>query len=287
MVLIPQFPDSVAFSQLLLAELEPILLSLKDGLSELTFYSLLIHQEKHKYFVSRSKNGNYFLFRGNEFYVPLNGLPTKDEMQLLVAQNKKILLCGQSIVNKNQDLLDSLQIKMTKDMDNADYLYKRIELQELKGKAFHKKKNHLNSFVKNYEVSYSPLINETVNDAIEVLQEWYKTHSEIESDYETAKKALLLLPISDFFGQVVYINNKCVGFFLGEYMQEKTVFCTHFEKGLDQYRGIYQYLNNLASCTVGENVLYINREQDLGDEGLRQSKMTYRPCGFVEKYRQL
>ena len=62
-------------------------------------------------------------------------------------------------------------------------------------------------------------------------------------------------------------------------------FClVHFEKGDNNYKGVYQFINNETAKNLPETVLYINREQDLGDEGLRQAKMTYRPCGFINKY---
>ena len=83
---------------------------------------------------------------------------------------------------------------------------------------------------------------------------------------------------------VVYVNEEAVGFALGEYFCNGTMFCTHFEKGLDGVHGIYQYLNWKLACMLDENTIYINREQDLGDEGMRQAKMTYRPVKFIEKY---
>jgi len=57
-----------------------------------------------------------------------------------------------------------------------------------------------------------------------------------------------------------------------------------FEKGLEEYKGIYQYINQAFAASLPESITHINREQDLGDEGLRQAKMTYRPSGFVRKY---
>jgi hypothetical protein len=62
------------------------------------------------------------------------------------------------------------------------------------------------------------------------------------------------------------------------------MFGIHFEKGIDEYKGIYQYINQNFAASLDEHYVYINREQDLGDEGLRQAKMTYRPIGFVRKY---
>jgi hypothetical protein len=62
------------------------------------------------------------------------------------------------------------------------------------------------------------------------------------------------------------------------------MFAIHFEKAIDKYKGIYQYMNQAFAAALPRFFTYINREQDLGDEGLRQAKMTYRQNGFVKKY---
>jgi hypothetical protein len=62
------------------------------------------------------------------------------------------------------------------------------------------------------------------------------------------------------------------------------MFAVHFEKAIDEYKGIYQYINMTFAASLPDSYITINREQDLGDEGLKQAKETYRPCGFVKKY---
>jgi hypothetical protein len=63
------------------------------------------------------------------------------------------------------------------------------------------------------------------------------------------------------------------------------MFAIHFEKASDAIKGSYQFINQAFAQTLPRYFTHINREQDLGDEGLRQAKMTYRPSGFVKKYR--
>jgi hypothetical protein len=62
------------------------------------------------------------------------------------------------------------------------------------------------------------------------------------------------------------------------------MFAIHFEKAIDTYKGVFQYINQNFAASLPESFTYINREQDLGDEGLRQAKLTYRPAGFVRKH---
>ncbi|GHU99931.1 hypothetical protein FACS189483_09680 [Spirochaetia bacterium] len=71
---------------------------------------------------------------------------------------------------------------------------------------------------------------------------------------------------------------------LGESLARGRMFAVHFEKGIDEYKGIYQYINQAFAASLPGYYTHINREQDLGDEGLRQAKETYRPVGFVRKY---
>ncbi len=81
-----------------------------------------------------------------------------------------------------------------------------------------------------------------------------------------------------------YVDNNPAGWCLGESVAKGRMFAVHFEKGLERYKGIYQFINQAFAASLPKHYLYINREQDLGDEGLRQAKTTYRPCGFVRKY---
>jgi hypothetical protein len=85
-------------------------------------------------------------------------------------------------------------------------------------------------------------------------------------------------------GALFYADKKPVGWCLGEQIASGRIFTVHFEKGLDGYKGIYQYINQAFAASMPEHITHINREQDLGNLGLRQAKMTYRPSGFVRKY---
>jgi hypothetical protein len=85
-------------------------------------------------------------------------------------------------------------------------------------------------------------------------------------------------------GALYFIDGKPAGWCLGEGLAGATIFSIHFEKAAGGYKGMYQYMNQAFAAMLPPHYTYINREQDLGDEGLRQAKMTYRPCSFVKKY---
>lgn len=284
---IPEYPEAVVFSKDIKSSVEPILLNLHDGISELTFYSLLIHKEKYDYRLTRTKSGALLLLRkknGKDYFVPLNAMPSAAEIEMLAKDGFKPVLVGESILKAFLQSAPEKSELFTTDRDNADYVYLKTDLAELKGRQFHKKKNHVNSFVKAYSPEVELLTAQNVNDAEAVLEAWQKEHLDIQSDYGTAKAALQLVGEAPFFGIIVYVGSKPVGFALGETLCGGETFCTHFEKGIESYKGIYQYLNQMTAARLGDGIQFINREQDLGDEGLRQSKMTYRPCKFIEKY---
>ena len=81
-----------------------------------------------------------------------------------------------------------------------------------------------------------------------------------------------------------FTDGKPAGYCLGESLAKGKMFAMHFEKAIDRYKGIYQFMIHSFAKNLPRFFTYINREQDLGDNGLRQSKMTYRPCSFVKKY---
>lgn len=286
---IPLFPACAPFSVDFKAELEPILQMLGDGISELTFFSLLIHTPKHNYRVTKTARGVYLLFRtknGADFFVPINGCPSADELCALKETGAKPILVSRTIAETYAAAFTESGFTLTADRANDDYLYNKTELSELKGKAFHKKKNHLNTFNRLYNAVVKPLDAETAKDAQTVLEVWQQMHAaDGITDYETAAAALALIGKSPFCGSVVYIEAEPVGWYLGEFLCGGTMFCTHFEKGIDSIKGIYQFLNWHAASTLPDACTLINREQDLGDEGMRQAKLTYRPCGFVHKFR--
>ena len=74
---------------------------------------------------------------------------------------------------------------------------------------------------------------------------------------------------------------------LGEELMQGRSFAIHFEKAVNGYKGVWQFVNQAFAAILPEKYQTINREQDLGDQGLRSAKMSYKPCGFIKKYRAL
>ena len=72
---------------------------------------------------------------------------------------------------------------------------------------------------------------------------------------------------------------------LGEELMRGSSFAIHFEKAAGDYKGLWQFVNQAFASILPEKYDTVNREQDLGDEGLRHAKLSYKPVDFVKKYR--
>jgi hypothetical protein len=157
-------------------------------------------------------------------------------------------------------------------------------LAELAGKKFHKKRNLIAQFNSSYKAVEKALSPELVPDALEVTERWKQDKGEV-GDYSAAVEALELFRELNMQGSIYYIEGKAAAWCLGEGIAGNSIFTIHFEKALDKYKGIYQYMNQCFASSLPDNFVHLNREQDLGDEGLRHAKLSYRPSGFVRKHR--
>lgn len=264
-------------------ELHPLFKSLKEGISEFTFANLYLFRETHNYQIARLP-GNFLLITGRDneksFFMLPFGFPEKSVLDELFHQFNSMKCVSES----QADMLTDMGYLTTEDRDNFDYLYLREELVILPGSKFHKKRTLINAFVENYSYEGKPLRKEYISDAIGVLEEWRQEREE-PGDYIAAKEALEKVDELQLCGGIYYVDGRPSAYTLGEEIALGETFVIHFEKAVGDYKGLYQFINQSFASILPEKYKTINREQDLGDEGLRQAKITYRPVGFVKKYR--
>jgi hypothetical protein len=210
-------------------------------------------------------------------------LPEKSILDRLFASHDYWKGIPDSIYLPNREQFAEWGIEIAEDRDNFDYLYLRTDLAELSGKKYHKKRNLVNQYLLSYVHCEKPLTQDLIPEALAVLERWREDKGE-DGDYAASREALELFDRFPMSGALYYINNRPVGWCLGESLARGSMFAVHFEKALDNYKGIYQFINQHFAASLPEQYAHINREQDLGEEGMRQAKMTYRPSGFVRKY---
>lgn len=183
------------------------------------------------------------------------------------------------------------KFNITADCDNFDYVYLAQDLINLSGRKFHGKKNHLNAFKREYpDAKYLPITKEIIPQCREELNIWYETHKRANPDdpficYEQAA----IHEIFDHFdafklkGGAILIDNKVVAFTFGEKLNSDTA-VIHVEKADSNVRGIYAAINQQFVEHEWSDMIYINREEDMGIEGLRKAKESYRPIKMIEKF---
>lgn len=290
---IPEFPASIPISPESSEELQGILGSLTDGISEFSFAGLYLFRSRYNYRLS-SSGGALLVFgenNGRSFFITPSTLPSEDVLNQLLQEYDEWKLISPSLFEKEKDFFAQIPAKgfsIVEDRDNFDYLYHRRDLAELPGKAFHKKKNHVNAFVKaNKNIREETISAANVSAAREILSDWGANQRNLLStDFKQANEALdaIAQGIFDLCGLLVFANDVPAAYCIAELFAQKTMATVHFEKARSDAPGAFQYINYAFARSLPEQVLFINREQDMGDEGLRQAKMTYRPCAFVKKY---
>lgn len=169
-----------------------------------------------------------------------------------------------------------------------DYIYAVRELIDLKGNRFHKKKNLLNQFQRNYKAVYHALAMDCVERVLEMQHNWCTWKECADSHALEAENTAIgrVLQhwdaIPGLLGGALEVDEEIVAYTVAEALTENTV-VIHFEKGHSGYKGVYQAINNMFLANAAENFEYVNREQDLDDEGLRKAKMSYNPVRFLKK----
>ena len=169
-----------------------------------------------------------------------------------------------------------------------DYLYLSSELATLSGNKFHKKKNLLNQFLKGYEYEYRSLSVNCVETVLNMQTEWCRWRDCESSEALLAENDAVARVLAHWneipglCGGIIRIDGVPVAYTLAEPLNHDTLII-HFEKAANGIKGVYQAINYLFCNDVGVNFTYINREQDLDDEGLRQAKLSYNPTDFSKK----
>ena len=261
---------------------------LSDGISEFTLGNLYYFKDFYQYQVCTFEGVFIFLGKYKEetfFFIPFGMVPARVIVDLL-AQYGPWRFISETSIQSNAELFGQLHCLPLEDRDNFDYLYTRTALSSLAGKKYHKKKNHVQGFLREYpDMEVKQLDGASKEDAYRVLELWAKDQPLAEqTDYRAACSALDDLEKSGLFGSIVYVAGTPVAWCLAEMVCGGRMTVVHFEKARTDFRGSYQYINYVFAQSLPESVEYINREQDLGDDGLRKAKMSYHPDQFVKKY---
>ncbi len=246
--------------------------------------------------------GNLVFFsqfnRKSVYPFPLQGGDLKASLDAIIhdAKTRDIPCRLTSLSHEDCDILESLypgQFRFHEDRDGFDYIYAIDDLADLKGRKYQRKRNHINRFHQNYPgYTVEPITDENTIDAVLLLQKWYADreladpHGDFHMEKAAIFKALRDRKELEMEGILLKYEGKTLAMTMGSAMSSET-FDVQFEKALDEADGAYptinqefaQYLRAKYPC-----LQWLNREDDLGLEGLRKAKLSYYPHHMIEKH---
>ena len=190
---------------------------------------------------------------------------------------------------KERDLLEALfpsQFTFERSYDTQDYIYLTEDLAQLEGKRYHAKRNYIARFYRAYpNASFAPLDDSNRADALRVMELWCAENGvdpDAYGEYAVLCEALAHYQELGIRGAVLYAGSEPVAMTLGSEISD-VCFDIIFEKALRGYTGSYAVINNAFAGTLTA-YKYINREEDLGIEGLKKSKLSYCPAIIYDRF---
>lgn len=195
-----------------------------------------------------------------------------------------------SVIDKGVELLRKTRpenLHIIENRDNADYIYLREKLATLSGKKLQSKRNHVNKFQRLYpDYQYEEINHDNAKECMELEDTWYalsdKTE-DIQEERRMVRTALTEFEEIGLSGGCIRVDGKVIAFSLGMPISEHC-FGVHIEKADVNYDGAFTVINQEFAKRIPESFEVVNREEDLGIEGLRKAKLSYKPHRVMDKH---
>lgn len=302
---IPRFPEFAPIDLGHLGEVAGILSEIDRPVSEYSFANLFLFREAHRYELSR--HGGLLLitatgYDSRPYALPPWGSADGDAVREAAGLLFDVLESRGSEpqlfpVGEKQfkEVFEGHGFDGESDRDSADYVYLTENLANLPGKRYHKRKNRLSKFLREMgeRYEYATLAAEHVEECKELAAGWCDERCSIErpSTYQETRAAIEALELHaelGLTGGVSKVDGEVVAYCLGERLggpPGEETFVVHFEKARPDMDGAAQAINrDFCKYTIA-GYKYVNREQDLGDPGLRKAKEAYHPEYLAAKIR--
>ena len=210
------------------------------------------------------------------------------------------------VIDWQKPILEKYGYEVRYSRKNSEYLYDPQSLITLRGKKFHSKRNFINGFPKEYVWRPYTGSKEDKDAIFEMFckwchwrtggsvdpckdPNWRTSEAMVEAGYDLEADVLeMMLADCDTFAcsvDILEVDGEIAGFVGGEVLPNN-VGVIYFQKGDIQYRGIYPLIDNLFCKTHFDlpTLRYINKQEDMGIEGLRKSKESYNPVKLADRY---
>lgn len=294
---IPQFPDLAPLDLAHKPALDAAFAALRPRISEFTFTNLYIW--RHAYGAKITRFGDVIFLLSwradpeDSFVLPpLGEGGTLEQLQacfeLLRQEGHDPKFC-----RAEREVLDRLGVSepdfdIQSDRDDWDYVYPIRDLIELSEERYPEKVRHIRQFEKRFKFEYRPITPDLVPACQELQDLWCDDkhcdlYSSLRAEGRAVKEILGRLGELNIRGGAILVNNRVQAFTLGEPLNDDTV-VIHIEKASPDLHGAFQVINQQFLIHEWADWKYVNREQDVGDPGLRKAKESYLPVRMVEKF---
>jgi len=262
---------------------------LQPRVSELTFAGLYLFRTAHDYCLSLIGDSVAVLGKGYDgrryCLTPLGG-NAPAACDVLLGAGLELYGVEEAFESR---FLKGVDCEIVEERDSFDYLYLREDLATLPGNRFHKKKNRINYFAARHTHEVHTFSAQHLCGCLQLLDEWGRV-AEVEGnrsfglEMDATAEALAQADILMLEGVVVTVEGAVRAFAVGERLNRETAVC-HFEKADHFMEGLSQLVNREFARLLFTDCRYVNREQDLGEPGLRNAKLSYHPVELVKKFR--
>jgi hypothetical protein len=294
----PQFP---AFKPIELEDrdtIHPVLWAYQPETSELTFTNLFIWRDHYGF--SWSMAGDCLILvaslSGQESFAfpPIGRSPRADSVfqvlnWLKESQNVQTPRIERADSRLASELSGDERFTVEPVRDHFDYVYKTEDMIKLAGGKYRAKRNHINYFLRSYSYAFEELSSKHLGACLDMTGSWCEVRRCAEDlnllgEWDAIREALTNFRSLELKGGVILVDNRVEAFTLGEPLNNETA-VVHIEKANAEIRGVYAMINQQFCEKEWKDVPYVNREQDLGEPGLREAKLSYNPIRLTEKYR--
>lgn len=285
---IPQYPAArplhLADRTMLMAQFR----DLQPQISELTFANLYLFRHVHNYQLTTVEDSLVITgcgYDGRPYFLPPLSGDKGGAARRLLHEGKTLYGADERFVAEH---LAAECHAVAADRDNDDYLYLRSDLAELPGRRFHKKKNRISYFTARHNYTVEAFCTDHLQASLALLDEWGRVHGDelsrsIPAEAAATREGLERADELGLSGVVVLTDKGVSAFALGEKLNEATFVC-HFEKADPFLEGAAQLVNREYCRSISAEYTYINREQDLGQSGIREAKNSYYPVEMIRKF---
>jgi hypothetical protein len=286
---IPAWPNSRPLDIRDKPQFDSIFEQLQPRVSELTFAGLYLFRTAHEYSLCLIGDSVVVLGKGYDgrcyCLAPLGG-DVSDACKQLLEAGLEMYGVEEGPVTR---FFKNHECEIIEDRESFDYLYLRDELATLPGNRFHKKKNRINYFTARHDHEVHTFAAQHLCGCLQLLDEWGRV-AEVEGnrsfglEMDATADALAQADELGLQGVVVMVKGVVRAFAMGERLNRETSVC-HFEKADHFMEGLSQLVNREFARLLLTDCRYVNREQDLGEPGLRNAKLSYHPVEMIRKYR--